>query len=256
MSLNISAQENKVISNLIEQGLFTKQQLEELSLNQLNKLKNIKDGLFNKIYSLDLINKKINVMDNKLSIISQIDLSGENKSPLKSEDLTEWSNSTVIFNNENKKAGDFFWKDFEPVFGKDSVYPGTRFTDYNYSAGKAYDYEVQTVDIFGNLSETRAVGMVETPAQQVVSPGGITAFNLPDGIRIGWTAPVMDGLKGYKVYRYQRGKDAELIANISAGTTFYLDKTAKAGELYFYTLTAIDESNNESVETDEVGVRH
>lgn len=147
-------------------------------------------------------------------------------------------------------------KDFEPVFGKDSVYPGTRFTDYNYSAGKAYTYEVQTVDIFGNLSEARAVGTVETPAMQVVSPGGITAYNLPDGIRIEWTAPVMDGLKGYKVYRYQRGKDAELIANINAGTTFYLDKTAKAGELYFYTLTAIDNSNKESAETDEVGVRH
>jgi len=147
-------------------------------------------------------------------------------------------------------------KDFQLIFGKDSVYPGTRFTDYNYTAGKAYDYEVQTVDIFGNVSTMRAMAMVQVPAQQVVTPAGITAFNLPDGIRIEWGAPIMDGLKGYKLYRYQRGNDAELIANINAGTNFYLDKTAKAGQLYFYTLTAVDNSNNESAETDEVGVRH
>lgn len=137
----------------------------------------------------------------------------------------------------------------------DSVFEGTRFIDASYDYGKTYEYEIETMDVFGEASSTRAVASVSIPELLPVSPAISRAFSLPDGIRIEWTQPNMSDLKNYKLYRYQRGQNALLLAQPDSKTNWYLDKTVKAGELYFYTLTSVNSKAKESAESAEVGVR-
>ncbi len=139
---------------------------------------------------------------------------------------------------------------------KDSVMEGTRFTDYGYTQGKTYEYEVESVDLFGYSSNGRARASVSVDSSRPSAPVISAALNLPDGVLIEWNRPNMADLKGYKVYRYQRGKDAVLIAQPNMEATSHLDKTAKSGELYFYLLTAVNKAGIESAESGEAGVKH
>lgn len=145
---------------------------------------------------------------------------------------------------------------FNLILPKDSIYEGNRFIDYAYVPDKTYEYAIESVDLFGYPSKTRAAAQVEIPAERIVPPVISGGINLPDGILIEWNKPNVANLKGYKLYRYQRGKEAVVIAQPDAGSSSYLDKTAKAGELYFYMLSSVGTNNAESATSEEVGVRH
>jgi fibronectin type 3 domain-containing protein len=145
---------------------------------------------------------------------------------------------------------------FSLMLPKDSLMEGNRFTDYNYTPGKTYEYEVESVDLFGYSSSGRATAKVSIENTRPPAPVVSAAINLPDGILIEWNRPNVSDLKGYKVYRYQRGKDAVAIAQPGAEATSYLDKTAQSGQLYFYLLTAVNKAGIESTESGEVGVKH
>ncbi|MDW8419797.1 MAG: hypothetical protein RML37_10310 [Chitinophagales bacterium] len=146
--------------------------------------------------------------------------------------------------------------EFVSLLPKDSLYEGNRFTDFAYRPGKTYEYEIESVDLQGFPGKGRATAKVEVPAEPILPPSNIIARNLPDGILIEWSKPLVSGLKHFKLYRYQRGKEPVVIAQPDAGSVSYLDKTAKAGELYFYMLSSVHVDGTESVTGDEVGVRH
>ncbi|OJV24147.1 MAG: hypothetical protein BGO32_03840 [Bacteroidetes bacterium 37-13] len=145
---------------------------------------------------------------------------------------------------------------FTSIFSEDSVYEGNRFIDAIYSAGKTYEYAVESVDLFGYASDSRASAQVSIDKYLPAAPAISSAINLPDGILIEWSKPNISNLKGYKLYRYQRGQNPVAIAQPNADAENYLDKTAKPGELYFYTLTSLNSEGTESTESEEAGVRH
>lgn len=145
---------------------------------------------------------------------------------------------------------------FTPILPEDSIIEGNKFTDLNYKYGKVYEYEVESVDLFGFASKERASAQVNIlkilPAAPVINSG----INLPDGILIEWTKPNETNIKQYKIYRYQRGESPKLIATPEPNKESYLDQTAKSGELYFYTIATVDMAGNESTESAEIGARH
>lgn len=63
-----------------------------------------------------------------------------------------------------------------------------------------------------------------------------------EGIRISWSS--VEGAVSYKVYRKTKGTDWEKIATVEK--TSYLDKTAKSGKTYTYTVKAVDADGNNS----------
>lgn len=145
---------------------------------------------------------------------------------------------------------------FVSLFSKDSIFTGCRFIDYAYTPGKTYEYEIESIDLFGYPGNSRATGKVIIDAPRPAAPVISATVNLPDGILIEWNRPNVSDLKAYKVYRYQRGKDAVAIAQPGSEATSYLDKTAQPGQLYFYVLTTITNAGVESAESAEVGIKH
>ncbi|MBC7473226.1 MAG: hypothetical protein H7263_02960, partial [Candidatus Sericytochromatia bacterium] len=115
MFLNISQQDNQIVSNLIEDGAFTNEQLDDLSKNYQNKSEKLKDTLFQKIYSLDIANSRIAVLNNKLEEVSIINLPIKG-SKFKPEEWSTWANSTINFNQDNKRVGDFYSKIEDKLF--------------------------------------------------------------------------------------------------------------------------------------------
>jgi len=146
-------------------------------------------------------------------------------------------------------------KDFTLVFGADSVYEGSFYNDQNTEDGKTYNYEVEVIDVFGNKSKTRAIATVEIPVDKPIPPSGPKAMVVPEGIRLEWDGTNADDVTGYKLYRYQRGSNATLVASPSKTISDYTDKNVKAGELYFYYLTSVDTKKRESEPSAETGIR-
>lgn len=145
---------------------------------------------------------------------------------------------------------------FSLMLPKDSVFEGNRFIDESIVAGKTYEYEIESIDLFGHPSSSRATANVEIAAERITPPVISSGVNLPDGILIEWNKPNVSNLKGYKLYRYQRGRDATVIAQPDANSKSFLDKTAKSGELYFYMISSVGTNNAESATSEEVGIRH
>ncbi|MCO5230350.1 MAG: hypothetical protein M9958_04245 [Chitinophagales bacterium] len=155
-----------------------------------------------------------------------------------------------IYKKENNNSS------FVTLLSADSIYEGNRFVDKNYETGKIYNYEVESIDLFGYPSKERAVAQVSVPEVLPLAPVISGAINLPDGILLEWTQPNDVNLSKYKIYRYQRGEQPLSITVLDIDKESFLDKTAKSGELYFYTITSLDKMNRESKESLEVGVRH
>ena len=78
-----------------------------------------------------------------------------------------------------------------------------------------------------------------------------TAAN-PHSTSLSWTASTSSNVAGYNVYRSTTpgGPYTKLNSARVAGTT-YTDSTVQAGQTYYYVSTAVDNSNNESVNSNQ-----
>ena len=76
-----------------------------------------------------------------------------------------------------------------------------------------------------------------------VTGPGVTA----NSVSLSWTASASSNVAGYNVYRgtTATGPYTKVNSGVVAGTA-YTDTTAQPGETYYYVLTAVDGSNNES----------
>ena len=76
-----------------------------------------------------------------------------------------------------------------------------------------------------------------------VTGPGVTA----NSVNLSWTASTSSNVAGYNVYRgtAAAGPYTKVNASVVAGTT-YTDTTAQPGQTYYYVLTAVDGSSNES----------
>ena len=76
-----------------------------------------------------------------------------------------------------------------------------------------------------------------------VTGPGVTAHS----VSMSWTASASSNVAGYNVYRgaAAAGPFTKMNSNLVAGTT-YSDTTVQPGQTYYYVLTTVDSSNNES----------
>ena len=81
----------------------------------------------------------------------------------------------------------------------------------------------------------------------VTGPGGVA-----HSVTLNWVASTSPNIAGYNVYRgTTSGGPYTLVNSTLVAATTYLDATVQAGVKYYYVATAVDASNNESVQSNE-----
>lgn len=87
------------------------------------------------------------------------------------------------------------------------------------------------------------------------APSGLDATSQDGAISLSWESPQADDVAGYNVYRSgspgvsQSGSPLES----ETSSTEYVDRSAENGTTYYYVVTAVDEDENESDPSGEVG---
>ena len=157
----------------------------------------------------------------------------------------------VVYRKEPGSA-----EDFQPLLDSLISAKQNNFIDSTVQFGKSYEYAVQAVDIYKNESPLSSTISITTEPVIVFPPAGIIARRSADGILITWNETIQKNIKAYKIYRYQRGYEAELISSVTpVENSEYLDKNVTAGNLYFYFLKSVDTTDVESLPSKEVGIR-
>ncbi len=131
------------------------------------------------------------------------------------------------------------------------------YTDSTLANGTSYDYTVTAMDVSGSESPKSKSFAVKIPT------AGITA-DTPSGFRVSrgkgsailtWTRVEEDNLDHYAIYRYLPGNNPQLVAKIPPDSYTYEDKTIKNGTLYFYFMTAVSKTGQESAPCQTVSIR-
>jgi endonuclease I/chitodextrinase len=87
-----------------------------------------------------------------------------------------------------------------------------------------------------------------TDTEAPATPAGLTASGGNRQVRLAWAANVEADLAIYRLYRSLSSSSAfTVIAEISAGTLTYQNNGLANGTTYYYALSAVDTSGNESV---------
>jgi hypothetical protein len=140
----------------------------------------------------------------------------------------------------------------------DSLLPArqNQFTDTTAAPGKTYEYLVVAEDIFGKQGDSAARTTVAIPIPVPAAPAGLRAHATASGIELSWDEPFGPVVTGYRVYRYERGREPARIASPKPGTTTYADNDVTRGRLYFYYLTSVGEGWSESGPSAEVSITY
>ncbi len=83
---------------------------------------------------------------------------------------------------------------------------------------------------------------IEPPAV----PRGLTTITGDENVRIEWYPNSEYDLSGYSVWRSEDARNFELLAELSAGATHYIDEDVRNGETYYYAISAYDFDGNQS----------
>lgn len=150
-------------------------------------------------------------------------------------------------------------KDFTAVGDPTSA---TTFVDRDVRNGQKYNYKVQSLMILdgekvdGGVSEVIAANPVGQT--QILPPAGVKVVEAAGGTKIVWEASATKDIGGYKVYRRSADRDDfELIGEVEAQFTIFIDKTAETDIRYYYVVTAVSSAAEplESVKSREATSR-
>ncbi|MBA7631070.1 hypothetical protein ES703_38597 [subsurface metagenome] len=126
------------------------------------------------------------------------------------------------------------------------------YSDTGLSAETTYYYKVTAVDTSGNESDPSAQASATTQAPDTTPPAaptGLTATAVSSSqINLDWTNNTETDLASYNVYRSTTSGFTPGTGNFVANTTVssYSDTGLSASTTYYYKVTAVDTSNNES----------
>lgn len=110
-----------------------------------------------------------------------------------------------------------------------------------------YYYRVTAVDIHHNESAPSQVVKVQLPDVTAPQTPLLSEYVMKnEQVVLNWRPMVVYDLAGYNVYRSQQGATQKLTAALLTLPTF-VDQTAPIGKKVSYTLTAVDQTGNESV---------
>ncbi len=137
-----------------------------------------------------------------------------------------------------------------------AVFKGA-FSDTTMMAGRVYYYTVVSVDYAGNESARQPVIALKTKDLQPPRvPQNVQALPSNSGMKIIWD-PVLDkDLAGYNVYRSDEAEAGFVVLNkviLPRDSGFYFDNSPTVATKYYYHVTSIDLSGNESASSARLG---
>ena len=120
----------------------------------------------------------------------------------------------------------------------------TSFTDKTAKAGKIYTYTVKA-----GYSDYRSIYIADgLKIKRLSRPSLSSVKSAKKGITFKWKE--VTGASGYLVYRKTGSGDWEEIAKVTgASTVSYVDKTAKKGKTYYYSVRAYSGSYKSAYNT-------
>lgn len=130
-----------------------------------------------------------------------------------------------------------------------------QFRDSDLQNDVIYYYEVRSVATVGESQTESGDNIVypgfATDKTPPVSPENVTVTNTAQGneLAISWINPPDDDLAEIIIYRTEKFGEVNNnteIARITDGSEIYLDQTVSDNIIYYYTITALDETDNES----------
>ncbi|HTD42890.1 MAG TPA: hypothetical protein VK687_01865 [Bryobacteraceae bacterium] len=141
----------------------------------------------------------------------------------------------------------------------------TDYRDSGFDYGKTYAYLVRSVidSPGGALESSDSPLAIVTPKDTFApaAPQGIVAAIQPGAtpasvaVELSWSINVESDLAGYRVYRSeQEGARGALLTPDLLPSPAYRDNSVKSGQRYWYIVTAVDRSGNESVPSLAVAV--
>ena len=128
--------------------------------------------------------------------------------------------------------------------------PNYSYTDQWLENSKKYTYYVTSVDIIGRQSPPSQE--VESIPEDLVPPSPPPMVNtkvLEDGILLVWPVHPTGDVSNYNVYRRSDENETFVQLNqipVVVGKPYFVDKEVVGGKRYYYSVTAIDISGNES----------
>lgn len=146
--------------------------------------------------------------------------------------------------------------EFEPLTNSVLTSDKNYFVDSTAEPGKIYEYSVKSFDLFGGESELSNPVLFNYTPSETPSPGGLTVARHTDGVLIRWDAVMQDDISEYRVYRQQRDEEKDFLGSVKKGKQLQLmDRGVKQGELYFYSVTAVDNNQQESSSSYTISIR-
>ena len=133
-----------------------------------------------------------------------------------------------------------------------------RYLDSDFEFGRAYSYEVRALFKAGDaIAESESSQPYEVIPRDIFPPArpmGLTALYTAGGVELVWTANAEKDLAGYYVYRHENGEQPAKLNKELLRTPILRDVSVQPGRTYFYQVTAVDLSNNESQPSEEAAV--
>jgi hypothetical protein len=133
-----------------------------------------------------------------------------------------------------------------------------RYLDGDFEFGRAYSYEVRTLfKEGGTIAESEGSQPYQVIPRDVFPPArvqGLTALYTAGAVELVWTANSEKDLAGYYVYRRENGEQLKKLNKELLRTPLLRDVSVQPGHTYFYQVTAVDLSNNESQSGEEISV--
>jgi len=134
------------------------------------------------------------------------------------------------------------------------------FNDHQVKVGGRYQYKVRATRESGGtgvFSDQLEVTLRDL--MPPTTPRGLSLIRTPAGVRLFWEPVADDDLAGYQILRrfakeHELAEDFEIIGQVAASTTSFIDKTCKDQQTCYYALKAFDSANpaNESPLSDEI----
>ncbi|RRB04900.1 fibronectin type III domain-containing protein [Larkinella rosea] len=142
-------------------------------------------------------------------------------------------------------------KPFQPVLPRLLAPSDTTFLDETAVEGSTYYYYLRTEDQAGNTVNTSPIQVTHPDLTPPALPAGLTVQTDTMGhVALNWRANQETDLKGYFVYRALEDKPdnyAQLQLKPLAGTVFRDTLPRTNRNVFYYRITAVDQSDNESV---------
>jgi hypothetical protein len=133
-----------------------------------------------------------------------------------------------------------------------------RYLDSDFEFGRAYSYEVRALfKEGGTVAEGEGSQPYEVIPRDTFPPArakGLTALYTAGAVELVWTANSEKDLAGYYVYRREKGEQPKKLNKELLRTPILRDVSVQPGHIYFYQVTAVDLSNNESQPCEEISI--